>query len=375
MAATEFNFDALASYVTASKDDSFYQLLKQSNMKFGASTSGVTDILSQLHYLISHWRRLNLDGLSKGFEDESLSFSSIRRMPASIFLRYRDGRYVIDPDNQTTSYCELMFVGRLMEKLFTVPKSVFELFRKSNTQAAALHNLEEANVHNYTAFGPVLVRSQLDAHDPRLPGTGVFDLKTRAVAGVRFDAGERLKDSRGYQVKGNLGTWESYEREIHDLARTVMLKYSLQARLGRMDGIFLAYHNLERIFGFQYLSLADMDRILHGQEHPDLGDRELNLSMSLLGEILDRATKAFPEQVRPFSFSANANFSLSGYKCTPEAGSTEDALAGCSSSPSPRTSSIPSRRRAKKPRLTTNSASWRLATVPGAIAVRTGNPR
>jgi hypothetical protein len=266
-------------------------------MKFGASTSGMTDLLSQLHYLISHWRKLNLDCLSQGFEAASLRFSDIRRMPVSVFLRYRDGRYVIDPDNQTTSYCELMFVGRLLEKLFTVPKTVFEQFRRSNTQAAALRDLEEENVHNYTAFGPILVRSQLDAYDPRLPGTGIFDLKTRAVAGVRFDAGERLKDSRGYQVKGNLGTWESYEREVHDLARTVLLKYALQARLGRMDGIFVAYHNLERIFGFQYLSLADMDNILHGQEHPDLGDKELNLSFSLLGEILDRATAAYPEQV------------------------------------------------------------------------------
>jgi hypothetical protein len=302
LSATEFNFDALASYVTASKDDSFHNLLKQSDMKFGVSTSGITDVLCQMHYLISHWRPLNLDSLSQGFESASLKFSEIRRLPVSIFLRYRNGRYVIDPDNQTSGYCELMFVGRLLEKLFTVPKKTFEKFRRSNTQPAALRGLEEQNVHNYTAFGPVLVRSQLDAYDPRLPGTGVFDLKTRAVAGVRFDAGERLPDPRGYQVKGNLGTWESYEREMHDLARTVMLKYSLQARLGRMDGIFVAYHNLERIFGFQYMGLEDMDQILHGQKHPDLGDRELQMSFSLLGEILDRATKAYPEQVSLLPF-------------------------------------------------------------------------
>jgi hypothetical protein len=308
LCSTEFNFDALASYVTASKDDSFHNIMKESDMKFGVSTSGITDVLCQLHYLISHWRPLNLDGLSKGFRDESLRFSEIRRMPVSVFLRYRDGRYVIDPDKQTMGYAELMFVGRLLEKLFTVPKNVFEMFRRGSTQSAALRDLEEHNVHNYTAFGPLLVRSQLDAYDPRLPGTGVFDLKTRAVAGIRFDSAERLKDSRGYQVKGNLGTWESYEREIHDLARTVMMKYSLQARLGRMDGIFVAYHNLERIFGFQYMSLADMDYSLHGQAHPDLGDKELNLSLSLLGEILDRATTAFPEQVRLSSLPAQADF-------------------------------------------------------------------
>ncbi len=31
------------------------------------------------------------------------------------------------------------------------------------------------------------MRSQLDCYDPRLPGTGVFDIKTRAVVAIRLD--------------------------------------------------------------------------------------------------------------------------------------------------------------------------------------------
>jgi len=31
------------------------------------------------------------------------------------------------------------------------------------------------------------MRSQLDAHDPRLPGSGVFDIKTRATIAIRKD--------------------------------------------------------------------------------------------------------------------------------------------------------------------------------------------
>lgn len=34
-----------------------------------------------------------------------------------------------------------------------------------------------------------------------------------------------------------------------------MLKYSMQVRIGMMDGIFLAYHNTKRLFGFQYIPL------------------------------------------------------------------------------------------------------------------------
>jgi hypothetical protein len=32
-----------------------------------------------------------------------------------------------------------------------------------------------------------VMRSQLDCHDPRLPGTGVFDIKTRACVSIRMD--------------------------------------------------------------------------------------------------------------------------------------------------------------------------------------------
>lgn len=36
------------------------------------------------------------------------------------------------------------------------------------------------------------MRSQLDCHDPRLPGTGTFDIKTRACVTVRHDRANYL---------------------------------------------------------------------------------------------------------------------------------------------------------------------------------------
>ena len=38
------------------------------------------------------------------------------------------------------------------------------------------------------------MRSQLDCWDPRLPGSGYFDIKTRAVVAIR-------RDLKNYQVK------------------------------------------------------------------------------------------------------------------------------------------------------------------------------
>lgn len=102
--------------------------------------------------------------------------------------------------------------------------------------------------------GSLLMRSQLDCHDPRLPGDGVFDIKTRACVPIRHDRANYLANSM-YDISKEKGLTQSIERELYELARSGMLKFSLQVRIGAMDGIFLAYHNTQRIFGFQYLPL------------------------------------------------------------------------------------------------------------------------
>lgn len=139
------------------------------------------------------------------------------------------------------------------------------------------------------------MRSQLDAYDPRLPGTGMFDLKTRAVVSIRMDA-KNFERGVGYEIKDRYGPFESYEREFYDMARAAFLKYSLQVRVGRMDGIFVAFHNVQRIFGFQYISLPEMDQALHGQTDTALGDAEFQLSLGIWNKILDKATEKFPKQ-------------------------------------------------------------------------------
>jgi hypothetical protein len=111
-------------------------------------------------------------------------------------------------------------------------------------------------------------------------------------------------EGAGYQLRHSLGEWESFEREFYDMTRATMLKYSLQVRMGRMDGIFIAYHNIERIFGFQYLSLSDMDAVLHGQHDTVLGDQEFKLSLSLVDEILVKATTQFPDTSIRLHFEA-----------------------------------------------------------------------
>ena len=104
--------------------------------------------------------------------------------------------------------------------------------------------------------------------------------------------------AKNYEIKQLHGEFESFEREFHDMARSTMIKYSLQARLGRMDGIFVAYHNIARMFGFQYLSIADMDKVIHGQTDSTLGDAELGASLRILSNVFDHATSLYPNEVR-----------------------------------------------------------------------------
>ena len=68
------------------------------------------------------------------------------------------------------------------------------------------------------------MRSQLDCHDTRLPGTGVFDLKTRATISIRMDL-MNFEQGSGYQIEKLTGYMESFEREYCDLIRSAFLKY------------------------------------------------------------------------------------------------------------------------------------------------------
>lgn len=296
MPVDEFNFDALSEYKTSSKDTELLNLTSQLGTKFTGSTSSMSGVLQHFHYLLSNFRELDHQMLSRAFPDKSRKFSKISHRPNAVFLRYKNGIYAIDADKSFDTPNIMSWLGHSLEKLLTSDRGEFELYRRSNTEKAPSED-DSSRCYHYSKLGNFLMRSQLDAYDPRLPGSGVFDLKTRAVVSIRMNASEYEAGS-GYQLRYAQGEWESYEREFYDMTRATMLKYSLQVRMGRMDGIFVAYHNIERIFGFQYLSLPDLDRVLHGQTDTTLGDQEFKLSLGLLDELLAKAVAQFPETVR-----------------------------------------------------------------------------
>lgn len=293
MPLNEFDFSALQRYVTSSKDTTLNKLAAKLGKKYSGSTSSMTSMLGHFHFLLSNWRPVSAQHLSRSFPLEWDTFNNISRAPAATFLHLRDGVYSIDADKEHDSANILSMLGKSMEKLLTLSKEDFERYRHANSAQISEEERNAAEAYHFSTLGDFLMRSQLDATDPRLPGTGMFDLKTRAVVSIRMDA-EGFQKGLGYEIRGRFGEWESFEREYYDMIRSAFLKYSLQVRMGRMDGIYVAFHNTQRIFGFQYIPLSEMDQALHGTSSTLLGDEEFKLSLLLLNKLLDRATERFP---------------------------------------------------------------------------------
>lgn len=315
MPVADFDYDALKKYKTSSEDVALTSLALEHSKRYIGSTSSMTSTLAHFHYLISDFRPLNLNMLSRGFPDKLDTMTQINRAPNAIFLRWKDGTYAIDADKEFDSGNVLMMLGKSMEKLLTMPTSEYERYRKSDIRGVSEQDRNDPEVYEYTAMGDFLMRSQLDAFDSRLPGNGMFDIKTRAVLPIRMES-EDFQPMTGYEIQQLQGRYFSYEREYYDMMRSTMLKYMLQARMGRMDGIFVAYHNVERIFGFQYLTISELDRALHGQTDRCLGDQEFKTSLELMNKILDKATAKFPERSIRFHFETKSEAIMTGSPTT-----------------------------------------------------------
>ncbi|BFZ55326.1 hypothetical protein PYCC9005_002366 [Savitreella phatthalungensis] len=301
----DFNFEALTEYMTSSRDPSLEQLARKHKLKITGSTSSMTGVLSQLHFFISRWRPVDFRRLSIPFAKKGRTFTPSQRAPPSIYLRHRDGVYAIDADKSLDDgETVLSFLGRSMEKMLTLSPEEFATLRKDAKTAAPKDTKPEA--FHYSKVGSMLMRSQLDCHDPRLPGNGTFDLKTRAVLPIRMNV-RNTEEGAGYQIFQSTGLLESFEREYYDMIRAAFLKYSLQVRIGHMDGIFVAFHNTERIFGFQYISLDEMDEGIHGSSDQDVGRREWILSLKLLDRLLHRAIAKYPNQSMCLTFETAEN--------------------------------------------------------------------
>ncbi|KAJ2312633.1 hypothetical protein IWW54_001977 [Coemansia sp. RSA 2705] len=296
----EFDFDKLTPYITSSKDLTLTEYARSRKKRFVGSTSSMTHILSHLYFAISGGKQPDISSLSMAFADQPARFTRGMRYPASIALRYRDGVYSIDADKSFDVKDSILSVlGKSLEKLLTSTPSEFEMYKKQNSWK--VKEIPDENYH-YVEAGEFVMRSQLDCRDDRLPRK-TFDLKTRGSLAVRMDI-QNHEVSKGYQIKTMKGRLQSFEREYYDMARSAFLKYNFQTRIGNMDGIFVAYHNTARMFGFQYISRREMDEVIFGNERT--GNHAFKMILLLLGNLLRTVTDQYPKKDLRVTFDSFA---------------------------------------------------------------------
>lgn len=201
----------------------------------------------------------------------------------------------IEPSNVV-----LLKMGKYMEKMLTTPGQFFEdhyvldprtnkprkeLQGKSTRSAGKNMVGYEEDYFRYMKSGDLLLRSQIDCRGVDNEGNDVvFELKTRATSVLRYEIYNYI-DYLDYEIVKYKGKHSSYEREFYDLIRGGFLKYIMQCKIGRMSGAVVAYHNTQKIFGFEYITLKDMEKRVFGcSEFSDLVFRS---GLSMIEKIFD----------------------------------------------------------------------------------------
>lgn len=340
----DFDLRCMPPFVPASSDETLHAIAKAQRCSYVTSSSSITQSMSLIYFVLTRMKGLNLDCLSQSFSDEPRTFTLLSRSPSSVILRPHSSTLrsiVIDKGPVVERENILMKMGNVMERLLTEPKEEYlGMFLQKPLPAqqdaplggsaagssapgqangssaeergaqspgvqaggaasrprtlqvqSASETLDVQEAYSYMVAGKMLMRSQIDCHDARLPRGGTFDIKTRATLPVRMDM-ENWKKHGNYHLRTADGLFNSFEREYFDMCRSAMLKYNFQVRIGDMDGIFVAYHNASEIFGFQYISREEMDERIYG--NGATGDAAFSLILQVYNGLLDVIVPKYP---------------------------------------------------------------------------------
>lgn len=312
----DFDFSKIQGFVTVSKDETLLKEAIRTGKTFYSSTLSMTLTLHQFYLFLNNYTET-----SRNRFDFPPFSRTCTTLPLSVIIEPKgvnpatdETIYSVSSDKSADVEILLGAMGHCLEVMLTTSPDEFQKYLKEtsekrdetekekkdeteeekrdetekkdeanaktkseNTATEKTPSLDAEdpdpscsptpNVYNYLTCGEFLMRSQLDCYDLRLPGNGTFDLKTRAVCAIRHDRNSDASEST-YQIWKLKGQYESFEREYNDLIRTgALLKYGFQARIGQMDGILVAYHNVRSFFGFQYIPLLDIDQVFYSDKN------------------------------------------------------------------------------------------------------------
>ncbi|CAG9331924.1 unnamed protein product [Blepharisma stoltei] len=286
------------AYRPPSQDDFLLQKGKEAGVKFITGSSSITSAMQQIYYTISNFKSPDVTGLAKNYDNQNMNYMSAYRKPTTLMLRKVDQNlYAIDGDHGPlpTSNEALTTMGIVLETMFTTEKELFKRVMDPTVEISKedmeiLHSSSRS--YRYRQLGNILVRSQIDCESVSETGEYfVFEIKTRACAPIRYDV-KNWENYLDYKIETRTGVHSSYEREYFDLCRSILLKYFFQIKMGRMDGAFVAYHNLQELFGYEYMRLEEMEKRLFGGS--DFADQILKSCACILQDALQDAIALFP---------------------------------------------------------------------------------
>jgi len=290
-------FENFEKYMKPSEDPNLKKMMKSGNFKFSSSTSGISATLSHFFYKLTNFKSPHFYNLSDSYKEEPLKFMMYQRKPSMIVLKKNEnGQYSIDKNSIFESKNEIILLkmGKYMEKLFTCSKAEFEsrYVKKDGKKPESFK--DEGDYFNFVSYDKILLRSQIDcAGKDKFGNDIVFEIKTRAAAPIRYDV-HNYFDYLNYEVNSLLGKHSSYEREFYDLIRGAFLKYLFQLKIGGMDGAFIGYHNTQKIYGFEYCSLNDIERRIFG--NCNFSNIIFKASLKMLEETMEYILKDFPNE-------------------------------------------------------------------------------
>ncbi|KAJ3303744.1 hypothetical protein HDV03_003521 [Kappamyces sp. JEL0829] len=316
----DFNMDKLKTFVRAAHDDQlhevgdaaladpFGQVTRSVRAKFCSSTSSVTGVLAQIFALVTNQIHVNTAQFSDPIQfNVSKRLSPFLNSGTKIQLLYRNGVYTIDEVGKQSPVEDLMQYGHLLELFLTLNRQDFAYYLNNYSGPRPLAADSPESYHYGLFQKNIVLRSQLDSHHPGLPKK-TFDLKTRALLPLRIDLESYKNHLSWYRITQKTGHLCSFEREHYDMVRNAFMKYSTQVRIGDMDGIFVAYHNTQTIFGFEYFSLEDMDVALYGSKA--MGEQLFIIGLQILHKIVSFCVERFPKQDTKLFFAKPSGHTL-----------------------------------------------------------------
>jgi hypothetical protein len=191
----------------------------------------------------------------------------------------------VEPSNQI-----LIDLGKILERFLV--NSPTEFKRKYMNLSNVKRKVKELDTYRFLKLGNIMMRSQLDAYHTSVDGKEeIFDIKTRANSSIRHSI-SKWKDYAGKAVTNLTGKSFSYETEFYDMVRSAFIKYSVQARIGGMSGMFMAYHNINNLLGFEFIKLSEIDTYAFGS--PYMAETFFSVCLTLLQKVLDKFTSDTP---------------------------------------------------------------------------------